>query len=167
MDKKSNFLLTLFTVFILGNICLVCSYISGYFIFGETEYTEAILALTNIHILLSQFLISGLVSIIAFLFEKLILDLMYNPNAENIPLKNLIKVYISNISKIIIYFIIFTTIMRMVINYSIIPNNLLALYFSFIALIAIFKTITYITIHSTNKFNKKLQTRIENQLNKK
>ena len=167
MDKKSSFLLTLFTVFILGNICLVCSYISGYFIFGETEYTEGIMVLTNIHILLSQFLMSGLVSIIAFLFEKLILDLMYNPKVENIPLKNLIKVYISNISKIIIYFIIFTTIMRMILNYSIISNNLLALYFMFIIVIAIFKTITYITIHSTNKFNKKLQTRIEDQLNKK
>ncbi len=167
MERKSNLILIILGIFLVGNICLLCSYIFIYFVAGPTVYANEIMSLVDIHMLFSQILISGLGSLTISLFGKMLISIVLRPTIQDTSLKNLIKIYIISISKLTIYLILGYFIFDILFSKSKISENLLTGYKLFLVIAMILGAIIYITVQGTKNLNKKLLKRKQEKLNKK
>lgn len=166
MEKKSNLILIILGIFLVGNICLLCSYIFVYLVAGQEVYANEIMALTDIRVLLSQLFISGIGSLTVALLGKMLISLVYRPTIQDTSLKNLIKVCIISLLNLTIYFIIFWFVFDILFSKETISDNLLAGYTLFIVIAMILGAIGYITVQGVKELNKTLLKRKQQKLKK-
>lgn len=167
MKTKSNLIFSILGIFVIGNICLFCSYIFIYFVAGQNIYVNEIKALTNLKTLLSQIFISGFVSLAFHLFIQMIIKTILHTSKEDSSLKNIIQTCIKALLKVLIYALIFCLIFNLLLGQADLSENLSIGYILFLTLAMCLVIISHITIKSTHDLNTRLKNRKYDQLNNK